>query len=154
MPRFDVAQQFIDKALVSRTQSDLFHLLEDAAREIGFRYFALIHHVDLRHVSSNIIRLENYPAPWASHFIENGLYADDPIHRACLTSNVGFAWAEVPRMIAITSRQRSILEDAGKHGLGDGYTVPANIPGESSGSCSFATRQGQTLPAAISCWPS
>lgn len=146
MPRLEIAQQFVDQARISQTQSELARLLEDGSAEIGFHYFALVHHVDLRRASANIIRLENYPAPWASHFVENGLYAEDPIHRACLTSNVGFAWTEVSRMIAITGRQRSILEDAAKYGLGDGYTVPANIPGESSGSCSFATRRGLTLP--------
>jgi LuxR family transcriptional regulator, quorum-sensing system regulator CciR len=59
---------------------------------------------------------------------------------------VGFAWEEVPGKIAMTSRQRAILENAAKHGLRDGYTVPANIPGHSSGSCSFATRRGQRFP--------
>jgi LuxR family transcriptional regulator, quorum-sensing system regulator CciR len=31
-------------------------------------------------------------------------------------------------------------------GLGTGYTVPANIPGELPGSCSFVTKLGQKLP--------
>jgi LuxR family quorum-sensing system transcriptional regulator CciR len=146
MSRLEVADQFVERARATQNNSDLGRLLEDASAEIGFRHFALIHHVDLRRASPHIIHLDNYPESWASHFIENGLYAEDPIHQACLTSNVGFTWANVPRMIAITSRQRSILESATLHGLGDGYTVPTNIPGESSGSCSFATRRGLSLP--------
>src|SRR5258707_679819 len=134
MPRFDIAQQFVEQAETIQSKAELLRLLEDAAIEMGFQYFALVHHVDLRRPSSQIIRLENYPETWATHFIENGLYAEDPIHWACLTSNTGFTWADVPKKIAITSRQRAILENAGKHGLGDGYTVPANIPGERSGS--------------------
>jgi len=148
MPRLDVAKQFVELARLSRTQSELARLLEDASIEIGCRYFALVHHVDLRRASPDIIRLDNYPASWASHFVENVLYAEDPIHRACLTSNVGFTWVDVPKIIAVTGQQRSILENAAKHGLGDGYTVPVHIPGERSGSCSFATRHGRSLPEA------
>jgi LuxR family quorum-sensing system transcriptional regulator CciR len=33
-------------------------------------------------------------------------------------------------------------------GLGAGFTVPANVPGEPSASCSFAVRAGMDLPAA------
>jgi len=145
MPRLEVAQEFIEQAQASQTQAELFQLLEDVAQEIGFHYFALIHHRDFRRSPPRMIRFENYPESWAAHFVENGLYAYDPIHCACLTSNVGFAWADVPRKIAITSRQRTILEDAAKHGLGEGFTVPANIPGECSGSCSFAMRRGVSL---------
>jgi LuxR family quorum-sensing system transcriptional regulator CciR len=74
------------------------------------------------------------------------LYADDPIHVASLLSNVGFSWEELSNKIRITSRQRTILEMAAKHGLRNGYTVPANVPGESTGSCSFATGDGADLP--------
>jgi LuxR family quorum-sensing system transcriptional regulator CciR len=31
-------------------------------------------------------------------------------------------------------------------GIGDGFTVPVNIPGEPAGSCSFAVRTGAELP--------
>ena len=50
-------------------------------------------------------------------------------------------------MIEVTARQRSILENAVRQGLVDGFTVPANIPGENAGSCSFATRKGRSPPA-------
>ena len=146
MSKLDVAHSFIQRAQASHTDLELRQLLEDVTFEFGFRYFALVHHVDLRRQSPDAFRLENYPQAWSSHFVEKGLYAEDPIHRACLRSNIGFTWAEVPRKIPITTRQRSILEQAAKHGLGEGYTVPANIPGETSGSCSFATKSGIALP--------
>ena len=120
--------------------------MEEATIDIGFRYFALINHADLRRPSDQVIRLDNYPVSWARHFIENGLYADDPILRASLASHVGFTWSDVPTMIEMTGRQRLILETAARHGLGDGFTVPVNIPGETSGSCSFATQKGRSPP--------
>ncbi len=146
MPRFKIAQQFVERAEATQSKSDLLRLLEDASFEMGFRYFALIHHVDLRREASHTIRLENYPRDWAEYFVDNQLYADDPIHRACLVSAVGFSWREVPRKISMTSRQWTILENAASHGLRNGYTVPINIPGESSGSCSFATEGQAELP--------
>lgn len=120
--------------------------MEEVTLEIGFRYFALINHVDLREPPHNVIRLDNYPTSWTKGFIEQGLYVHDPILRACLTSNVGFSWIDVPRMINVSARQRSILEKAARHGLGDGFTVPAHVPGEIGGSCSFATHRGRNSP--------
>jgi LuxR family quorum-sensing system transcriptional regulator CciR len=144
--KLQVAEQFVERARDAQTRSELLQLLKDVAGEMGFHYFALVHHTDLRRTSPHVIHFDNYPESWASYFVETGLYAEDPVHQACLASNVGFTWAEVPKLIKITSRQLSILENAAKHGLGNGYTVATNIPGESSGFCSFATRQGRSLP--------
>jgi LuxR family quorum-sensing system transcriptional regulator CciR len=146
MPSFDLANRFVEKAAMVRNNGELSRLIEDVAIELGFHYFALVHHADLRDHSPNIVSLHNYPPAWAEYFIENTLYSDDPIHVACLLSNVGFSWEELSNKIRITTRQRTILEMAGKHGLRNGYTVPANIPGESTGSCSFATGDGADLP--------
>jgi LuxR family quorum-sensing system transcriptional regulator CciR len=145
LSRLDLAQQFVDRAQRFQSLPELGSPLEDICFEMGFSHYALVHHADLRRPSPRLVRLENYPESWASHFVENGFYAHDPIHCACLTTNMGFAWADVPKKIAITSRQRAILEAAAKHGLGEGYTVPANIPGECSGSCSFAMPPGRSL---------
>lgn len=38
-----------------------------------------------------------------------------------------------------------MLERAADSGIGDGFTVPAHIPGESNGSCSFAMRAGEPI---------
>ena len=37
------------------------------------------------------------------------------------------------------------MEAAAKQGLGTGFTVPAHVPGEVNGSCSFATARGRHL---------
>ncbi len=146
MPRFQVVEQFLQRVRVARDKPELGGLLDEITREIGFGHFALVHHIDLRDVTPQFICLHNYPSSWAEYFIQNVLYAEDPIHVASLLSNVGFSWEELPSRIHMTRRQRTILEMAGKHGLRNGYTVPANIPGESTGSCSFATADGADLP--------
>jgi len=109
-------------------------------------YFALTHHVDFRHDGGVAIRLHNYPSSWAEWFDERGLGRTDPIHRASHLASVGFAWTNVPAMIKLTSEDRLIFEHAYHLGIGDGYTIPANVPGEMLGSCSFAVRSGHRFP--------
>ena len=147
MSQIGVANQFVELVRTVKTETDLFLLMEQITREIGFQYFALINHADLRNASPGIIQINNYPPSWAESFIENGLYAYDPVLLASLSRAVGFTWSDVPAMIEMTRKQRAILEDAAKHGLGDGYTVPAHIPGEIGGSCSFAVRSGTQIHA-------
>jgi hypothetical protein len=72
------------------------------------------------------------------------LYASDPIHRASHRTNVGFAWSAVQSIITLSAADRSILAEAYDAGLGDGFTVPAHIPGEVNGSCSFAMGGGRS----------
>jgi LuxR family quorum-sensing system transcriptional regulator CciR len=93
-----------------------------------------------------MVRLENYPSSWVSTFLENELYSWDPIHVASYTTHAAFAWSDIGRMIPLNNRQKHVLKTAAIEGLGDGFTVPAHVPGQVSGSCSFAVRTGRTLP--------
>jgi DNA-binding CsgD family transcriptional regulator len=118
--------------------------LADVACDLGFRYFALTHHVDL-HQTSAAIRIHNYPDGWARWFDEQALGLTDPVHRASNVTSVGFAWSKLPEMIALTPQDQRILELARKEGIGEGFTVPAHVPGEAHGSCSFACVTGEPL---------
>ena len=115
--------------------------LADVSRDLGFRYFALTHHVDVRR-SSAAIRIHNYPDGWAEWFDEQSLGATDPVHRASNITSVGFSWSKLPEMIALTDKDRRVLELARREGIGEGFTVPAHVPGEAHGSCSFACAAG------------
>ena len=124
----------------------LAHLLGEVAREMGFHHFALLHHASLSSPSSSTIRLDNYPADWADEILAEEYAADDPVHHASVRTNVGFAWAELGGLLELTGRQKRILERSARHGIGEGFTIPANVPGEPSGSCSFAVRLGRRFP--------
>lgn len=125
---------------------DLASILDSAARDLGFYYFALIHHADLRRQCPDLIHLDNYPSDWTEHFIGHGLHINDPVLHAASRSAIAFSWADVPRMIKLSVGGRRHLEAARRAGLGSGFTVPSNIPGERRGSCSFALRPGRELP--------
>lgn len=128
--------------------ASLGQLIADAARELGFDYFALLHHASVGAPQRPLVRLDNYPPEWAREFIDSGFAADDPVHCASRHAAAGFRWSELKRLIPLGPRQRRILERSRRHGIGRGFTVPVNIPGEPSGSCSFAVRRGRDFPEA------
>lgn len=128
--------------------SELARLVEDAARELGFVHFALLHHASLAPGGAGLIRLDNYPEGWVAELVREDGAAEDPVHLACGRSNLGFRWDLIARLVRLTARHRHLLERSGSYGLGPGFTVPAHVPGEPGGSCSFAVRRGRALPAA------
>lgn len=144
---FERVGAFIEDVSSAGTQAELRSSLRDISKEMGFAHFALSHHVDLRSSSEPAIRIHNYPDEWERYYDRHHLGRTDPVHRACQTTAVGFAWSQLPRMIPLTLRDHRLLEAAAKQGLAAGYTVPAHVPGEVNGSCSFATGQGKFLQA-------
>jgi LuxR family quorum-sensing system transcriptional regulator CciR len=142
---FDRVDAFVRDVSEITSEAELAEALDDICRQLGFRYFALTHHVDIRRAPQPAIRLHNYPAGWVDFFDENSLGPSDPVHRASHLTSVGFAWSRLPQLIQLTPRDREILDLAGLSGIGEGFTVPAHVPGESNGSCSFATHRGQPL---------
>lgn len=149
MPRrgmFDRVEAFVRDVRQVSSERELADALGDIATTLGFRYFALAHHVDFRKGQA-AIRLHNYPDGWEDWFDDQGLGAIDPVHRASHVTSIGFAWADLDNMIRVTSDDRRILDFARREGIGEGFTVPAHVPGEAHGSCSFATDAGTALPA-------
>lgn len=146
LARSRVTDQFQERASRCTSAEDLRILLEEVTKELGFQYFALLHHRCVHSASDRFIRLDNYPAGWEEELISRHDVAADPVHVASLRTNAGFGWDELGELLPLSPSQRRILERSRYHGLGPGFTVPANVPGEPSGSCSFAVRRGRSLP--------
>lgn len=142
-----LAEECADAIAGATSLDDLTPVLAAIAIEMGFRYFALTHHLDIPRAPQPAVRLHNYPAAWADYFDAERLGPSDPVHRASHMTGVGFTWSRLPGLIQLTARDREVLARAERSGLGDGFTVPAHIPGESAGSCSFATAAGRQVPA-------
>lgn len=138
------AQQFATAAETAVNIAELGAHVDAITREMGFRYFALAHHVDIARTPQPAIRIHNYPAEWEAFFDAEGLGRSDPVHRASHLRNLGFPWAMLHQLIDLTRRDREIIARSRRAGIADGYTVPAHIPGESEGSCSFATAHGKS----------
>jgi LuxR family quorum-sensing system transcriptional regulator CciR len=147
MRRARLIDEFELRAETCASDTELRCLLEDALRELGFAWFALLHHASLRSGSTRLIRIDNYPESWATELAVDGLTPDDPVHLASGRTNIGFPWERLAGLIPPMRGHRDILERSHGHDIGPGFTVPANVPGEPGGSCSFAVRQGRALPA-------
>ncbi|KZC75965.1 LuxR family transcriptional regulator [Sphingobium yanoikuyae] len=143
--RLAEVRSFCDSASAAKSPDALYDLMQDITDRMGFAHFALVHHVDTVAPDTGTIRLVDYPRSWMDIFEERRLYAADPIHRASQQTSVGFAWNNVEALIALSPRDRAVLTAARDVGIGDGFTIPAHIPGEVNGSCSFATASGVEL---------
>lgn len=139
MPGLAVAQQFAEEAGKARSSEELAHIVDAAARKIGYRYFAIRHHVDLQADLPGAVLLHNYPASWAEYYLANRLYERDPLCRASERTSKVFSWSEICDLIEITPEDKAIFAAARRQGICDGCTIPVHVPGEPSGSCSFAT---------------
>lgn len=146
MADLNLAQDFIDKSRELHSFTELDGLMYDITRELGFSYFALVQNISHSPESDEAVQLHSYPEGWAVEFGSLRRLADDPIILASCKTGVGFAWENVDQIISLTSRQKQILETARSKGIGDGFTVPAHLPGEATGSCNFAQPIGKDIP--------
>jgi len=146
VPGRRLVDRFDASAGECRDASDLARLLESAARELGFDYFALVHHASLEFPSNGLIRLDTYPESWVEVLLAEDLPSIDPVHQACRRTGVGFAWDQLAKFTHVAPRQRDMLCRARHHDIGNGFTVPIKLPGEPLGSCTFAVRCGSELP--------
>lgn len=128
------------------SRDELGFVMNEVTRALGFRYFALTHHVDLMKAGTAAIRLHNYPGRWAEHYDSQTLSLSDPVHRASHVTGFGFRWSQLANLIPLSRGDQVILAAGRQQGIGDGYTVPVNVPGEACGSCSFANDADQPLP--------
>ncbi|SDA25315.1 DNA-binding transcriptional regulator, CsgD family [Sphingomonas sp. NFR15] len=141
-----MAAQFTRVVEAAGNVHDLGLAMTAITVELGFQYFALTHHVDVIAERGSAIRLHNYPGRWADYYDRNALGVSDPVHRASHMTSVGFPWSRMPEMIPLTRDDLRVLALGRDQGIGDGFTVPAHVPGEARGSCSFANEAGRPIP--------
>jgi len=141
-----LVDHFEARAALCSDDLALADLLHDVTRELGFRYFALLHHASLGSARPGLIRIDTYPDGWEEELSSCGLMGSDPVHHASLRTNVGFAWAEIPQIVRFGQRERELFARSRRFDIGDGFTVPVNVPGEPGGSCSLAVSVGMELP--------
>jgi LuxR family quorum-sensing system transcriptional regulator CciR len=148
MSQFQDVQAFVREANKATSLPELKNLIADVIAELGFDQYAFMHHVTGVNVPDHVIRLSNYPEYWIEAVVERGYFFDDPVHVACQRSSAGFVWSELSNIINLTDRQIHILEEWQRQGLGEGFTVPVHIPGETIGSCSMCVRTSSRFPDA------
>lgn len=146
MPPSRLIDLFEARAGTCSTLGALRALLEEVTRELGFDFVALLHHASLGSGRLGLIRIDSYPQGWEEELVKNGLIGADPVHHASVRTNIGFQWSELPGLVPFGRRELELFERSRRFDIGDGFTVPVNVPGEPNGSCSFAVRTGVDLP--------
>lgn len=145
MRRLGIVTPYARVATQLGSFSELNEFLLELTPKLGFNYFALTHYV-ADPLQAKVANLSSFPARWSLSATERHYWKDSPIALACKRSLAGFAWSELSARIPLTKRHNEILQVARARGLGEGFTVPANIPKGVSGSISFAMEDRRPLP--------
>lgn len=142
----DLVTSFYDVIDMFEDHDKLASSIWAICQHVGFTHFAIAHHDILKQEKNNLIRLHNYPDDLVDYHDAHELGVRDPVHRASQIRGAGFTWSRLPDLLPLTQEDRRILEMARRAGIGDGYTVPYHLPGERSGSSSFAVGPGRMFP--------
>jgi len=139
---FDAAHALAIDVMTVKNEGALADLLHEVCACLGCDFFALSHHVDFLAHPQRGVRIHNYPEEWARWFDEQGLGLTDPIHRASQRTSAPFLWNHAPLWAPPRPEDERVRAEARRHGLADGLTMPAHLPGDAHGSVSFAWREG------------
>jgi LuxR family quorum-sensing system transcriptional regulator CciR len=127
------------RALRSVTaQADLAALMEAVTRDLGCRYFALVHHDDLRSPRDDRVDIKHYPQAIVDWLFAERRYRRDPVMRGCLFADGAFLWSDLGRIIRLDRHDRNSFAKGVEEGLNEGITVPHILLGDCVGSCTFA----------------
>jgi len=143
----DVVQDFVQAVNETTSMVELRDLVSDATRELGFDYYAIVHHVCFGRPAEDNVRLSNYPLEWLGLVRERGR-SKDPVLRAAERTCSGFSWSDLSSLLPLSQSERDHLQLAANFGIVNGFTVPNHVPGETFGSCNFAVHGARKVPQA------
>src|SRR5579872_2422152 len=118
--KFELVQEFVSASKAAQSMADLRQLIDLSSRELGFDYFAIVHHIRFGHPSHDKIRLSNYPLEWLAILREDEDF-QEPVLKAAERASSGFLWSRLDELVRLTERQRNYMKEAARHGLADGY---------------------------------
>lgn len=136
--RLELTSSVVQAIRAATTREDLVLLMEAISREMGFRYYALIHHDDLNMPRADRVDLKDYPAAITERLFGQQRYRRDPVIRGCIYADSAFLWSELPHIIRLDRHDHASFELGAREGLNEGITVPYVRLGDCMGSCTFA----------------
>ncbi len=134
----NLADQFIGEVRRIQDTFGLNGLVGAIAREMGFRFYGLAHHDDLRTPRPDRVLLSHYPSAVVERLQHNQRYRRDPMVRASARAGGAFLWSEVGQLIRVDRQDLAALEFGVREGLNEGITIPYARLGDCFGSCTFA----------------
>jgi len=115
------------------------------SRQLGFDFFAIVHHIRFGRPSTDKVRLSNYPIEWIAKLRVDEAF-QEPVLKAAERASSGFLWSQLHQFVPLGEREQAYMKRAAQYGLAEGFTVPNHVPGETFGSCHFAVSRKGTLP--------
>lgn len=97
------------------------------------RYYALIHHDDLRAHRPDRVDIKDYLEAITRRLINECRYRRDRVIRGCHFADSAFAWSELDRIIRIDRYDRGSLEMGALEPLNKGITIRYIRIGECNG---------------------
>ena len=76
--RLDDLTRFAADCQRAETLGDLHGTIDAAVRDLGFRWFTLLHNIDLRRGGEQSLFLTTYPSAWLEEVLEERHYLEDP----------------------------------------------------------------------------
>jgi LuxR family transcriptional regulator, quorum-sensing system regulator CciR len=140
-----LVQDFVDVANNVDGMASLRDLIGDATKELGFDYYAVVHHVRFGRPTDEHVRLSNYPLEWLA-VLRDYVKLSDPVLRASERMSSGFKWEQLDSLLCMTPAERAYMKHAAEYEILQGYTVPNHVPGETFGSCHFVVRGNREFP--------
>lgn len=138
--------EFLAAGLRSASDAaELRHTLGQAKEWLGFDHFAICHYI-LDPDRTMVVNFSSMPGRWQDAVSMAHHWKYCPIAEACQRTLSGFAWSELPLLIELNDDHRKMLKLAEECGIGDGYSIAANMPATVSGSISFAVTRERQLP--------
>lgn len=144
--RLHLMEDLVSEICSVDDEDELHAALMTAARRMCFDHFALVYDRRAGDEAEANLLIHDYPDAWANVYVDFDLGGADPVRRAGERSLVGFEWQHLPDLVPMTEGDRHMLAVGRENGVGDGFTVPRHLPGEASGSCSFAVRPNREIP--------
>lgn len=143
---FAVVQDFIASSSKLNDMASLRLSIDESCRELGFTYFAIVHHIRFGRPSTDKVRLSNYPLEWLGRLRENEHF-QEPVLKAAERTSTGFLWSRLDEYVPMGEAELKYMHRAARYGLAEGFTVPNHVPGETFGSCHFAVSRRSDFPA-------
>lgn len=134
-----VLEHFVEQAADVRDARALAGVIERAANELDFPYFAYFA-LDRRSASAlSPIIVSNFPAAWCDLYFAEGYYNHDPVITRCTGTNLPFEWISAFRGRSLNGTARRVLAAARDIGLRNGVSVPVHRRCEHLGVFTLAT---------------
>ena len=83
-----IIQAFYD----AKDEQGIYETFDHLTYFLGFKYFAIGHHVDLLNPPIASFGISNYSSGWLNEVFHERYFMDDPIHFLCNGRHAGFAW--------------------------------------------------------------